>query len=67
MFFQFAGLEVLPDQMPAVNAFLIIVFIPLFESVIYPLFAKCNLLTRYVVLTMLYLNIDIVDHKFCKC
>jgi solute carrier family 15 oligopeptide transporter 1 len=29
-----------PDQMPSINPLLIIIMIPLFESVIYPLFKK---------------------------
>ncbi|KAG8230076.1 hypothetical protein J437_LFUL009195 [Ladona fulva] len=37
-----------PDQMQVVNPLLILLFIPFFESVIYPLFAKCNLLTKAI-------------------
>ncbi|XP_071444885.1 peptide transporter family 1-like [Hetaerina americana] len=37
-----------PDQMQVVNPVLILAFIPLFESVIYPLFAKCHLLTTSI-------------------
>ncbi|XP_076311823.1 solute carrier family 15 member 1-like isoform X2 [Tachypleus tridentatus] len=35
-----------PDQMQVINPLLIIVFIPLFEYIIYPVTAKCNFLTR---------------------
>ncbi|XP_046387900.1 solute carrier family 15 member 2-like [Ischnura elegans] len=37
-----------PDQMQVVNPLLILAFIPLFETVIYPLFAKCRLLTTSI-------------------
>ncbi|XP_076351092.1 solute carrier family 15 member 1-like [Tachypleus tridentatus] len=40
------GFLMKPDQMQVINPLLIIVFIPLFEYIIYPLFAKCNLLIR---------------------
>lgn len=36
---------ILPDQMQVINPFLILVFIPLFEYVIYPAMNKCNFLT----------------------
>jgi len=32
-----------PDQMQVVNPLLILIFIPLFETVVYPLLAKCNI------------------------
>ncbi|XP_075230334.1 peptide transporter family 1-like [Lycorma delicatula] len=35
-----------PEQMQVMNPLLILVFIPLFESVLYPLLARCQLLTR---------------------
>ncbi|XP_054275603.1 peptide transporter family 1-like isoform X2 [Macrosteles quadrilineatus] len=35
-----------PDQMQVVNPFLILTFIPLFDSVVYPALARCHLLTR---------------------
>nr|CAD7264421.1 unnamed protein product [Timema shepardi] len=35
-----------PDQMQVINPLLILAFIPIFETGIYPLFAKCNLLIR---------------------
>ncbi|GLH14543.1 Peptide transporter family 1 [Gryllus bimaculatus] len=35
-----------PDQMQVVNPLLILIFIPIFESIIYPLLKKCNLLTK---------------------
>lgn len=37
---------ILPDQMQVVNPVLILLFIPIFEVTVYPLFAKCNLLVR---------------------
>lgn len=40
------GFKLKPDQMQVVNPVLILVFIPLFETVVYPLLAKCNLLKR---------------------
>ncbi|XP_022258189.1 solute carrier family 15 member 1-like [Limulus polyphemus] len=43
---QLGGFIMKPDQMQVINPFLIIIFIPLFEYIIYPLFAKCNLLIR---------------------
>lgn len=36
--------EILPDQMQVVNPILILAFIPLFDSCMYPLLAKCRLL-----------------------
>ncbi|XP_075228901.1 peptide transporter family 1 isoform X2 [Lycorma delicatula] len=35
-----------PEQIQIVNPFLILLLIPLFETVIYPALGKCNLLTR---------------------
>ena len=35
-----------PDQMQAINAVLILLFIPLFETIIYPLFGICGLLKK---------------------
>ncbi|CAF0883312.1 unnamed protein product [Adineta steineri] len=35
-----------PDQMQALNSLFVLLFIPLFEEVIYPAFARCNLLIR---------------------
>uniref|UniRef100_A0A1I8AW98 Oligopeptide transporter 1 n=1 Tax=Steinernema glaseri TaxID=37863 RepID=A0A1I8AW98_9BILA len=37
------GFSVLPDQMAIVNAILILAFIPIFQSVIYPLVEKCGI------------------------
>ena len=34
-----------PDQMQIVNPILILLMVPIFETLIYPCFAKCNLLT----------------------
>uniref|UniRef100_A0A1B6F9B3 Major facilitator superfamily (MFS) profile domain-containing protein n=1 Tax=Cuerna arida TaxID=1464854 RepID=A0A1B6F9B3_9HEMI len=39
-------MEVLPEYMLLINSILLVLCIPLFEMVIYPLFAKCNLLTK---------------------
>jgi len=39
------GWSLKPDQMQVVNPLLILVFIPLFETVVYPLLAKCNIKT----------------------
>lgn len=36
-----------PDQMQACNPLLILIMIPLFEQVIYPLAARVNLLIKY--------------------
>ena len=36
-----------PDQMQALNSLFILLFIPLFEEVIYPIFARWNLLIKY--------------------
>jgi solute carrier family 15 oligopeptide transporter 1 len=35
---------ILPDQLQAVNPLLIIIFIPIFETCIYPIFAKIHLI-----------------------
>ena len=35
-----------PDQIQALNPIFIILLIPFFESIVYPLFARCKLLTR---------------------
>jgi dipeptide/tripeptide permease len=40
------GFRIQPDQVQTLNPLLILVFIPLFEVVVYPLLAKCKLLTR---------------------
>ncbi|XP_071444371.1 peptide transporter family 1-like [Hetaerina americana] len=37
-----------PDQMQVVNPLLILAFIPIFESILYPLCAKCNLLKKSI-------------------
>ena len=34
------SLQILPDQIQVVNAFLILVFIPIFDKGVYPLFGK---------------------------
>eukprot|EP00094_Tigriopus_californicus_P007929 TCALIF_07633-PA protein Name:"Similar to Slc15a1 Solute carrier family 15 member 1 (Rattus norvegicus)" AED:0.21 eAED:0.21 QI:166/0.07/0.07/0.78/0.92/0.85/14/0/789 len=38
------GVVILPDQMQVINAVLILIFIPIFDKIIYPLFARCNML-----------------------
>jgi len=38
--------QVLPDQMQLANPFMILAFIPLFEYVVYPVFAKFGMLTK---------------------
>ncbi|CAN7999204.1 unnamed protein product, partial [Ixodes pacificus] len=43
---EFFGLQVLPDQMQVVNPFLILILVPFFAYVIYPIFARCNLLNK---------------------
>ncbi|XP_005374129.1 PREDICTED: solute carrier family 15 member 1 [Chinchilla lanigera] len=37
------AIEIQPDQMQTVNAILIVIMVPIFEAVIYPLIAKCGL------------------------
>lgn len=39
------GFVLKPDQVQIVNPLLILILVPIFESLIYPLFKKCNLLT----------------------
>ncbi|GAB6025397.1 hypothetical protein CHUAL_011142 [Chamberlinius hualienensis] len=39
---------ILPDQMQVVNPLLILLFIPIFESGVYPLLARCNLFKRHL-------------------
>lgn len=41
-------LTILPDQMGVINPFLVILLLPLFEGVIYPCLAKCNIWTRHL-------------------
>ncbi|EEC18133.1 oligopeptide transporter, putative, partial [Ixodes scapularis] len=43
---EFFGLQVLPDQMQVVNPFLILILVPFFAYIVYPLFARCNLLNK---------------------
>lgn len=38
------SINILPDQLQIVNPIFILGLVPLFESVIYPLLGKCNLL-----------------------
>lgn len=37
------GWSLKPDQMQVLNPLLILIFIPIFETVVYPLLAKCNI------------------------
>jgi len=41
-----AGITIQPDQVQVLNPALILIFIPLFDNLIYPLLAKCNLLKK---------------------
>ena len=43
---QIGSIVIQPDQIQALNPVFIILLIPVFESIVYPLFAKCKLLTR---------------------
>ncbi|XP_068235050.1 solute carrier family 15 member 2 isoform X2 [Palaemon carinicauda] len=43
---EIGGFTIKPDQMQVVNPILILMLIPIFDSFIYPLLAKCNLLKR---------------------
>ncbi|CAN8023573.1 unnamed protein product [Ixodes persulcatus] len=43
---EFFGLQVLPDQMQVVNPFLILILVPFFAYIVYPIFARCNLLNK---------------------
>jgi solute carrier family 15 oligopeptide transporter 1 len=40
---ELGGWSLKPDQMQVVNPLLILVFIPVFETVLYPLLSKCNI------------------------
>ncbi|XP_042891417.1 solute carrier family 15 member 2-like isoform X2 [Penaeus japonicus] len=40
------GWTIKPDQMQVINPFFILMLIPIFDSFVYPLLAKCNLLTK---------------------
>lgn len=39
-------LTLLPDQMPVLNPFLIILLVPILEGAVYPVLSKCNFLVR---------------------
>lgn len=43
---QLGKFAIQPDQMQALNPILILLFIPIFETIIYPLFGMCHLLKR---------------------
>lgn len=40
------GWTIKPDQMQVINPFFILMLIPIFDSFVYPLLAKCNILTK---------------------
>jgi len=40
------GYTIKPDQVQVLSALLILIFVPLFQYIIYPLLAKCNLLKK---------------------
>ena len=42
----FGDAQVKPDHMRMLNPLLVLFLIPIFDSIIYPLLAKCNLLTK---------------------
>ena len=39
-------LTILPDQMQSLNPIFILLFIPFFEAIFYPIFAKCHLFKK---------------------
>ena len=41
--------DIQPDQVQALNPILILVFIPIFDSIVYRLFGKCHLFKRLVI------------------
>ncbi|XP_064091461.1 solute carrier family 15 member 2-like isoform X2 [Macrobrachium nipponense] len=43
---EIGGFTIKPDQMQVVNPVLILILIPIFDSFIYPMLGKCNLLKR---------------------
>ncbi|XP_042901702.1 solute carrier family 15 member 1 isoform X2 [Parasteatoda tepidariorum] len=43
---EFFGTTIKPDQLQAANPILILIFIPLFDYVVYPVLGKCRLLTK---------------------
>ena len=55
-----------PDQMQALNPILILVFIPIFETIIYPIFGKCNLLKKYGSLFFSFFNRSSVQVRTAK-
>lgn len=43
---RFGKFVILPDQVSSLNPIFIIIFIPIFETIIYPLFARCNIFKK---------------------
>jgi solute carrier family 15 oligopeptide transporter 1 len=41
-----SSFKIKPDQMQVINPFLILFLLPLFDKIIYPAFAKCNMLVK---------------------
>lgn len=56
---QLGKFAIQPDQMQALNPILILVFIPIFETIVYPLFGMCRLLKRLLGI------INEKMHHFC--
>ncbi|XP_019854584.1 PREDICTED: solute carrier family 15 member 2 isoform X2 [Amphimedon queenslandica] len=42
----FGKFVILPDQVSSLNPIFLIIFIPIFETIIYPLFARCNIFKK---------------------
>jgi dipeptide/tripeptide permease len=49
-----SNFSLLPDQMQTLNAILIMIFIPIFQLIIYPLVEKCGIKTTCVVFSVLH-------------
>lgn len=49
--------QVKPDQMQVISSLLVLLMIPVFESLVYPLLGKCNLLTRCEHRTCIHMHI----------
>ncbi len=61
------SISIQPDQMQALNPILILVFIPIFEIAVYPLFGKCRLLKKYQNIIMLIDNPSVFSGDFIVC
>lgn len=79
---QIGSFVVLPDQLQAVNPLLILIFIPIFESCIYPVFAKIHFIdtplkklvvggflasVAFIVAGIVELELEVVTEKFFIC